>query len=99
MKTGIETGAYFGDRLTAEGLALVKVHGYDCLDYQFLADTNWEGYALQGQAFDTFFREEARRVQAAGLEICQTANLQNAVFRHGGVPHQIAPGLHIVDIL
>ena len=72
MKTGIETGAYFGDRLTDEGLAQAKAHGYDCLDYQFLADTNWEGYALQGQAFDAFFREEARRVQAAGLEICQT---------------------------
>ena len=64
MKTGIETGAYFGDRLTDEGLAQAKAHGYDCLDYQFLADTNWEGYALQGQTFDAFFREEARRVQA-----------------------------------
>ena len=41
MKTGIETGAYFGDRLTDEGLAQAKAHGYDCLDYQFLADTNW----------------------------------------------------------
>ena len=59
MKTGIETGAYFGDRLTDEGLAQAKAHGYDCLDYQFLADTNWEGYALQGQTFDAFFREEA----------------------------------------
>ena len=67
MKTGIETGAYFGDRLTDEGLAQAKAQGYDCLDYQFLADTNWEGYALQGQTFDAFFREEARRVQAAGL--------------------------------
>ena len=32
------------------------------------------------------------------LEIGEAAHLQDAVFCHGGIPHQISSGLHIVDI-
>ena len=32
------------------------------------------------------------------LEIRQAADLQDAVFRHRGIPHQVAAGLHIIDV-
>ena len=33
-----------------------------------------------------------------GLEIGKTAHLEDAVLGHGGIPHEIAAGLHIVNI-
>ena len=38
-------------------------------------------------------------LQLMCLEIGDSSHLQDPVFRHGGIPHQIASGLHIVDIL
>ena len=33
-----------------------------------------------------------------GLEVGEAAHLQNAVLRHGGVPHEVAPGLQVMDV-
>jgi len=32
-------------------------------------------------------------------EVGKAAYLEDAVLRHGGVPHQVAAGLHIVNVL
>ena len=40
MKIGIVPSAYFGWEEDIDGLKRMKKHGYDCMDYDHLSDTN-----------------------------------------------------------
>jgi hypothetical protein len=40
MKLGIVAGAYFGRQEDAQGLKRMKKHGFECMDYNYLADTD-----------------------------------------------------------
>ena len=38
-------------------------------------------------------------LQLMSLEVCDSAHFQDSILRHCGVPHQVAPGLNVIDIL
>ena len=55
LKTGIKSSAYFGFTDIAEGLALIKKHGYDCVDYQGFVSPESELYRFSEKDFyDSF---------------------------------------------
>ena len=72
MRIGIESGAYLKKYGLKEGLERMKRHGYDCLDYQFLADTETELYRCGEPEFERRLNEIKEAAQQAGVEIVQT---------------------------
>jgi L-ribulose-5-phosphate 3-epimerase len=74
MKTGIGTNAYFDDinvNESAEGFFKMKVHGYDCADYQRLVNINNSFYAMNESEFEKFILREKEHADRAGIEIFQ----------------------------
>lgn len=73
MKLGIISGAYFGKQGDVEGLKHMKDHGYECMDYNFLANTDTcVFYKLEGEEFEKALMDLREKVNSAGIEICQT---------------------------
>lgn len=72
MRIGISASAYCKDRLDEAGLKRAKAHGYDCLDYGFLSETETPYYALNTADFEKHYTEERRMAEDAGISIYQT---------------------------
>ena len=72
MKIGIESGAYLDRYGFAEGLARMKAHGYEALDYQNFADTETELFRVSEAEFERTLRTQRAAIEEAGIEITQT---------------------------
>lgn len=72
MKIGIESGAYLDRYGFAEGLARMKAHGYEALDYQSFADTETELFRVSEAEFERTLRTQRAAIEDAGIEITQT---------------------------
>ena len=72
MKIGIESGAYLDRYGFAEGLARMKAHGYEALDYQNFADTETELFRVSEAEFERTLRAQRAAIEEAGIEITQT---------------------------
>lgn len=72
MKIGIESGAYLDRYGFAEGLARMKAHGYEALDYQRFADTETELFRVSEAEFERTLRTQRAAIEDAGIEITQT---------------------------
>ncbi|MGN1445814.1 MAG: sugar phosphate isomerase/epimerase family protein [Eubacteriales bacterium] len=72
MKIGIESGAYLDRYGFAEGLARMKAHGYEALDYQSFVDTETELFRVSEAEFERTLRAQRAAIEEAGIEITQT---------------------------
>ncbi|MBR4442005.1 MAG: sugar phosphate isomerase/epimerase [Clostridia bacterium] len=72
MKTGIDSSAYRDEADLAAGYRRMRRHGYDCVDYQELVNTETPLFAAGESEFERLLREEADIIRGAGLEISQT---------------------------
>lgn len=72
MKIGIESGAYLDRYGFAEGLARMKAHGYEALDYQSFVDTETELFRVSEAEFERILRTQRAAIENAGIEISQT---------------------------
>ncbi|GGD95008.1 hypothetical protein [Paenibacillus nasutitermitis] len=72
MKIGIESKAYLYRYGIAEGLTLMKEHGYECLDYQDFIDTKTELFELSEAYFEKTLHDQRTAIEAAGIEISQS---------------------------
>lgn len=72
MKIGIESGAYLDRYGFAEGLARMKAHGYEALDYQRFVDTETELFRVSEAEFERTLRTQRAAIENAGIEITQT---------------------------
>ncbi len=72
MKTGIDSSAYRDPADLAAGYRRMRRHGYDCVDYQELVNTETPLFAAGESEFERLLREEADIIRGAGLEISQT---------------------------
>ena len=72
MKTGFSIGnAGYGGN--AGAYRRVKAAGYDCIDYDALANTKKHpAYGMEDAAFAEFFRRERECIEQAGLYVYQT---------------------------
>lgn len=78
LKIGIRSDAYFGFEDYAEGMALMKAHGYDGFDYQGLASVpNSPLYAMSDEEMKAYLTKVKDCAKANGLEIYQL---------HGALP-------------
>lgn len=72
MRIGITSGAYLGKEESVDGLLRMKKHGYDCMDYNFLAETDTEIYRVDDAEFVKRLTDLKKKTDAAGIEIYQT---------------------------
>ena len=72
MKTGIESDAYRDVNDLPGSYRRLRRHGYDCVDYQELVNTETPLFAVDEAEFARLLREEASIIRDAGLEISQT---------------------------
>ena len=72
MRIGIGSAEYFDLNNVCEGMAKMKKHGYDCIDYQPLAETQLELYQESEAAFEQRMENIAFAARENGLEIFQT---------------------------
>lgn len=72
MKTGISSSAYFGLHSTEADYAKIKLHGYDCIDYQNFINTETELFTMSDSEFEKFLLREKAYAQSVGIEIFQT---------------------------
>ncbi len=72
MKIGIEQAAYLGRYGFDEGLARMRAHGYECLDYQAFVHTETDLFRMSETEFEATLCEQAEKIRRAGIEISQT---------------------------
>lgn len=73
MKLGINQSAYYGANRDVEGLKRMKRHGYDCIDYNYLSNTDTHpAYAWDEADFVKNLTEIRNEINAEGIEIAQT---------------------------
>ena len=72
MKTGIETNGYRDITDLPGSYRRIRMHGYDCVDFQGFVNTETPLFSLNDSEFDRLLREEGDIIRAAGLEISQT---------------------------
>ncbi len=72
MKIGIESGAYVKRYGLEDGLRRMRSHGYECLDYQFFADTEGPLFQLNGASFEKELLRQCKLIEDNGIEISQT---------------------------
>ena len=74
IKTGIHSCGYLG-RLKLdgyeEGLAKIKAHGYDCIDYSELSSPSSPLYEKSDAEFEKYLRRFGETAKSVGLEISQ----------------------------
>lgn len=71
MKLGIGSKVYYNVRDYAEGFKKLKRHGYDCVDYNDLADMSSELYGLSDGELREFLESVASSARECGVEIWQ----------------------------
>lgn len=72
MKIGIESSAYFGIADAEEGIARLKKHGFQAVDYQLFVDTENELFAMSDAEFEEHLTRDGMLAAMAGIEISQT---------------------------
>lgn len=72
LKTAIDQKYYCPTYGYREGLALMKKHGYDCLDFEEFCETDTELFQLDSIGFEKYLRKQAEICREEGLEIHQT---------------------------
>lgn len=72
MRIGITSGAYLGKEESVDGLLRMKKHGYDCMDYNFLSETDTEIYRVDDAEFVKRLTDLKKKTDSAGIEIYQT---------------------------
>ena len=72
MKIGIYNSTYIGNYGLEKGAEKIRAHGYDCIDYQQLADTEGDLWKLDARGMEEQLRKERAVYEGAGLEISQT---------------------------
>ena len=72
MKIGIESGAYLGRYGFDAGLARMKAHGYECLDYQDFANTDLPMFGMNAHDFEAYLTDHRKKLEDAGIEVTQT---------------------------
>lgn len=73
MKIGIGSGAYWQTDDIAAGLARMRAHGYECMDYQKFTDTeDNELFSCSDAEFERLVSIDAAAIAAAGIEVSQT---------------------------
>ena len=72
MKIGIGSGAYWNENDVASGLALMKKHGFECMDYQkFINTENNELFTCSDTEFDELVKKDAAAIAEAGIIVSQ----------------------------
>lgn len=72
MKIGIESSAYEGRYGLIEGVARMKRHGYECVDFQDFIQTDSELFALSETDFEKYLLSKRDVYEEAGIEIFQS---------------------------
>ena len=72
MKVGIESGAYLGRYGFEDGLARMKRHGYECVDFQDFLDTETELFRMSESGYERCLLARRESFAAAHIEISQT---------------------------
>lgn len=72
MKIGIESSAYFGIDGVEAGVARLKKHGYQAVDYQLFVDTENALFSMSDAEFDRRMKCDGELHRAMGVEISQT---------------------------
>lgn len=75
IKTGIMSSAYFDIDDYAEGLKKVKLHGYDCIDYQQIASPFSSLFDYSDEEFEAYFKNLGACAKENGIEIYQMHGL------------------------
>lgn len=75
LKTGIESTAYFGVEDYEQGLKKMKLHGYDCADYQEVASPSSILFGYSDGAFERYFKELGACAKETGIEFYQMHGL------------------------
>lgn len=78
MKIGIVSTAYLLRYGTKEGAKKMKLHGYDCVDFQGFVNTETEFFKLEEDAFIKALKKKRKVVEEQGVEFFQT----HAPWRH-----------------
>lgn len=71
LKIGIESSAYFDMYDYEEGLKKLKRHGYNCIDYQNLSDSNCDLYKMNDMDFENYLRRLGETAKQNGVHIWQ----------------------------
>lgn len=73
MKIGIGSSAYWDENNLSAGLALMKKHGFECMDYQKFTDTdNNPLFECSDEEFDALVKKDAKAIADAGITVSQT---------------------------
>ncbi len=73
MRIGIDPGSYYVHHGKSEKtLELIRAHGYDCLDFQTLANTEQDLFTVSEAEFEKMVRRERTMAEAVGLTYCQS---------------------------
>ena len=73
MKIGIGSDAYWNKNDVAAGLAMMKKHGFECMDYQKFTDTDGNPlFECSDEEFDALVKQDAEAIAAAGIVVSQT---------------------------
>lgn len=72
MKIGIESSAYEGLYGLHEGVARMKRHGYECVDFQDFVHTDTELFALTESDFEKYLLTKRAVYEEADIEIFQS---------------------------
>ncbi len=72
MKIGIESSAYFGITGAEDGIARLKKHGFQAVDYQLFVDTENELFAMSDAEFEQHLMRDGDLAAAMGIEISQS---------------------------
>lgn len=71
MKIGVQACHYYFKDALIVNTAWLKRHGYDCIDYSRLCDTNNELYAMPEEDFIAYLKSEGDEIRRGGIEISQ----------------------------
>ena len=74
-KTGIMSTAYFDLNNFENGIAKMKAHGYDCMDYQNIVSPFCNIFNYKEDEFERYFYEFGECAKTTGIEIFQMHGL------------------------
>lgn len=72
MKIGIESSAYFGITGIEDGLARLKKHGFQAVDYQLFVDTDNALFSMSDEEFEAHLKRDCALAARLGIEISQS---------------------------
>ena len=94
MKIGIEAAAYFRRFGVEKGSYLAREHGYDCVDFGDLSETETEFFRLPEAEFEkrlVYIKDEmAKNVKAASMEQLPLDGLRRVRYNGLAVPPAVS---------